>query len=57
MRPLMTDEKKPQGLREADDPKDGRIELAAVDGEADDLMDMAEDIMAENSAVLRALAR
>ena len=57
MRPLMTDEKKPQGLREADDPKDGRIELAAVDGEADDFMDMAEDIMAENSAVLRALAR
>lgn len=37
--------------------EDGRIELAAVDREADDLMDMAEEIMAENRAVLRALAK
>ncbi len=37
--------------------EDGRIELSAVDREADDLMQMAEDIMAENRAVLRALAK
>jgi putative addiction module antidote len=36
---------------------DGRIELVVVDREADDLMAMAEDIMAENRAVLRALAK
>ncbi|WP_300395516.1 AbrB/MazE/SpoVT family DNA-binding domain-containing protein [Henriciella sp.] len=36
---------------------DGRIELAVVDHEADDLMSMAEEIMAENRAVLRALAK
>lgn len=36
---------------------DGRIELAVVDREADELMSMAEDIMAENRAVLRALAK
>lgn len=36
---------------------DGRIELAVVDREADDLLSMAEDIMAENRAVLRALAK
>ncbi|MGB3626797.1 MAG: AbrB/MazE/SpoVT family DNA-binding domain-containing protein [Henriciella sp.] len=36
---------------------DGRIELAVVDREADDLMALAEDIMAENRAVLRALAK
>lgn len=36
---------------------DGRIELAVVDKEADDLMTMAEEIMAENRAVLRALAK
>ena len=37
--------------------EDGRIELAVVDREADDLMAMAEEIMAENRAVLRALAK
>lgn len=37
--------------------EDGRIELSAVDREADELMQMAEDIMAENRAVLRALAK
>ena len=37
--------------------EDGRIELAVVDREADDLMSMAEEIMAENRAVLRALAK
>ena len=37
--------------------EDGRIELAIVDREADDLMSMAEEIMAENRAVLRALAK
>ncbi len=37
--------------------EDGRIELAVVDREADDLLAMAEDIMAENRAVLRALAK
>lgn len=37
--------------------EDGRIELSAVDRDADDLMQMAEDIMAENRAVLRALAK
>lgn len=37
--------------------EDGRLELAAVDREADDLMEMAEELMAENRAVLRALAK
>ncbi|WP_407646990.1 AbrB/MazE/SpoVT family DNA-binding domain-containing protein [Henriciella mobilis] len=37
--------------------EDGRIELAVVDREADDLMSMAEEIMAENRAVLRAIAK
>lgn len=37
--------------------EDGRIELAVVDREADDLMAMAEEIMSENRAVLRALAK
>ena len=36
---------------------DGRIELAVVDREADDLMSMAEEIMKKNRAVLRALAK
>lgn len=57
MRPQMTDEKKPQGLRETEAPQDGRIEPPAVDVDADDLMDMAEHIMAENSAVLSAFAK
>ena len=37
--------------------EDGRIELTAVDREADELMAMAEEVMAENRAVLRALAK
>lgn len=37
--------------------KDGGIELRVLDRQVDDLMALAEDIMSENRAVLRALAK
>lgn len=35
----------------------GRIEIASVENEADQLMELAEQIMEENRGVLRALAK
>lgn len=37
--------------------KDGGIELRVLDRQVEDLMALAEDIMAENRTVLRALAK